>query len=57
MPAAKLNASIDLPALFDSEEPLFLMPTAADEVSGAATDESALSFDGDGDVPHETCTW
>ena len=57
MPAAKLNASIDLPALFDSEEPLFLTVAAADDGAAAATDESALSYDGGGDVPHETCTW
>lgn len=56
MPAAKLHASVDLPALFDSEEPLFLTPVPADETAGPAADESGLSFDNPGDG-HDTCTW
>ena len=48
--------SVTIPALFDSDEPLFLTPAEPEASPAVQRDDSELSFDATGDI-HETCTW
>ena len=47
---------VSIPALFDSDEPLFLTQPEPEYSPNGQTDPSDLSFDNTGDG-HDTCNW